>query len=353
MLNPELLALASCQVFNYQDWRLMKEEKISPREILGNLDLVKMLFGKKKYLKLKKHLKFFPLEREYERFLNADIKIITALSTDYPLYFREIHRPAPVLYCRGNTKLLNQKQLAVIGSRQATPYSYHCIDSLLNSKIIKNLVITSGLAKGIDAAAHHRAIELGGRTIAVLGFGLLSPVYPRENQGLIPSILENDGLIVSEFYPDQPPLGPQFAQRNRIIAALSDKILIISATAKSGSLITALNGIEFNKDILVCPGPISCNNFQGSHELIKEGAALVNSHEDIAEAFNFPSLKNHKEYNPNCSIEEITILQELHQPLNFYDLLEKTKLERSLLNQVLVIMESKKLIIKKGLYYYH
>lgn len=353
MLDKDLLAIASGRVFNYQNWLKIKEEKLSPREIRENLPIIKSLFGKKKYQKLKKHLENFNLKKEYEKLATADIHLISPLSTDYPILFREIHSPPPALYYKGNVKLLNKKQLALIGSRAPTPYSYHCVNSFLNNTIIKNLVITSGLAKGIDAAAHYRALELGGKTIAVLGYGLLSPIYPRENYNLVQKILENDGLIISEYYPDEPALGCYFAQRNRIIAALADKILIISAKTKSGSLITARHGIEFNKDILVCPGPISSDCFQGSHDLIKEGAALVSCHEDIAEAFNLQILKNHKDYNPNFTIEEITVLNQLHEPLNFHQLMKKTTLDRQKLNHALLLLESKKVVIKKGLYYYH
>jgi DNA processing protein len=223
-----------------------------------------------------------PLTKEArQRVASLRDSVITLRDEHYPPLLREICDPPLVLHVDGDRSLLTQPSLAVVGSRRASPYGLNAASHLTRSLAPSGLVIVSGLARGIDAAAHAAALESGGRTIAVLGTGI-DVVYPRSNARLFREIREK-GLLVSEFPPGSPPKPEHFPIRNRVISGLSLGTLIVEATRRSGSLITARMAAEQGREVFAVPGSIFSAGSEGTHRLAQYGAKLVHEAGDVLE----------------------------------------------------------------------
>jgi len=207
--------------------------------------------------------------------------ILTYESNEYPTLLKEISCPPPVLYISGNAKLLCTPQIAIVGSRKSSAYGrrngYWMAHELSNAGI----TISSGMARGIDSQAHRGALDAGGGTIAVIGTGA-DRLYPACNKGLAEEI-KQQGAIVSEFALGTAPYPYNFPRRNRIIAGLSLGTLVIEAAEKSGSLVSSRIAMEQNREVFAIPGPISSQNSRGCHQLLREGAKLVECPEDVLE----------------------------------------------------------------------
>jgi DNA processing protein len=215
-------------------------------------------------------------------YTTQNIHLITIFDDDYPDRLKTIYQPPWMLFARGNLSLLkNRESLAVVGSRNATAYGIGAIDYLFPSLIDNNVLIVSGLAKGIDAHAHKAAIRLGGKTIGVIAGGFQN-LYPKENVKLAEYMMEKQ-LVLSEYPPSTMPAKWQFPMRNRIISGLSEGTLVIEARKKSGSLITADFALNEGRDVFAVPGSILSPDSDGVHYLIQQGAKLVKSPEDILE----------------------------------------------------------------------
>lgn len=198
----------------------------------------------------------------------------------YPERLLEIPRPPPLLYVRGDVSLLSQDQIAIVGSRSASKNGQIAARTLARDLVERGLAITSGLALGIDGQAHLGALDVKGKTIAVIGTGV-DRVYPYRHQQLAKDIVENGGAIVSEF-PLQTPAKPQnFPRRNRIISGLSLGTVIVEAAVKSGSLITAKYALDQNREVFAMPGSVNSPLSKGCHALIRQGAVLIEHAEDI------------------------------------------------------------------------
>ena len=211
--------------------------------------------------------------------LGGDILILDDGS--YPALLREIDDPPPVLYVKGDWQAcFEQPCVGVIGSRTCSTYGENSSEMLARDLASRGITVVSGLARGIDAAAHKGAIQGKGRTIAVMGTGLDS-VYPRENTGLVREILSNGGCLVTQFPLGTPPLKDNFPYRNRIISGLSLGVLIVEASERSGSLITARLAMEQNREVMAVPGNITSGNSFGTNYLIKSGAKLVQQWQDV------------------------------------------------------------------------
>lgn len=224
--------------------------------------------------------KFIPTQiKQYS--LNG-IQMITIFDDDYPALLKETYQPPWILYAKGDVSLLKSSNLlAVVGARQYTEYGENAIHYLFPKLIEKGMIIVSGLAAGIDAIAHQSAINLGGRTIAVIAGGLYH-IYPETNKKLAYEIMKNH-LIISEFPPDTKPLRWQFPIRNRVISGMSKGALIVQAKSKSGSLITANFAVQEGREVFALPGNIFSAYSMGTNELIQQGAKLVKCPEDILE----------------------------------------------------------------------
>ncbi|HEV7237688.1 MAG TPA: DNA-processing protein DprA [Thermoanaerobaculia bacterium] len=210
-------------------------------------------------------------------------RVITLDDEAYPTLLREIIDPPLALHFRGDTTLLARPAVAIVGSRRASPYGVNAAETLARQIAGAGIVIVSGGARGIDAAAHHAALDVGGATIAVLGTGI-DIVYPSSNRRLFRRI-EEHGLIVSEFPPGTPPKPENFPIRNRVISGLARGTVIVEATSRSGSLITARMAAEQGRDVFAVPGSIFSAGSEGTHRLIQYGAKLVHDANDVLEEF--------------------------------------------------------------------
>lgn len=212
---------------------------------------------------------------------------------NYPYLLKNIYSPPPILYYKGNLAIDWNNSLAVVGSRKFTYYGEKIAIDFVSTLASAGISIISGLAVGIDSLAHQETLKAGGQTIAVLGSGLDSAsIYPRSNKKLADDIISNNGLILSEFPLKTTPESFNFPQRNRIIAGLARATLVIEASKKSGSLITAKYALDEGRDVLAVPGSIYDDNFLGNNNLIKSGAGVVLGVEDVFSFFNvlpFPS----------------------------------------------------------------
>ncbi|HSP35249.1 MAG TPA: DNA-processing protein DprA [Thermoanaerobaculia bacterium] len=221
-----------------------------------------------------------PLTPEVRAIVDACRSTVVVLGDpDYPPLLREIIDPPLVLHTRGDRSLLASTAIAVVGSRRASPYGVNAASHIARQLLSAGLVIVSGLARGVDAAAHEAALEESGKTIAVLGTGI-DVVYPRSNARLFRRI-ESAGLIVSEFAPGTPPFAENFPIRNRVISGLSLGTVIVEATSRSGSLITARMAAEQGREVFAVPGSIFSKGTEGTHRLIQYGAKLVHDVDDV------------------------------------------------------------------------
>ena len=218
-------------------------------------------------------------EAELQLAAEHGIDVLTEASADYPRPLRQIHDPPGVLFRRGKPLPQDEMAVAIVGTRHATRYGLQQAERLAASLARTGFTVVSGLARGIDAAAHRGAMDAGGRTIAVLGSGLLQ-IYPPEHQRLADEVAAN-GYLLSESPPRMRPLSGAFPQRNRIISGLSVGTIVVEAADRSGALITARHAYEQGREVFAVPGPIDSRVSRGCHSLIKDGAKLVESIDDI------------------------------------------------------------------------
>lgn len=211
-------------------------------------------------------------EKFIQQLEKEKITAVTIFDNEYPKQLKELYNPPYVIYCRGFINLLQTKMSAIIGSRKNQSYSEKVCDKLVRN-LSSDTTIVSGLAVGIDCLAHSYALKYNKNTIAIIGSGF-NQIYPKENKGLSELISKNH-LLISEYPPNVRANKINFPLRNRIIAALSDDVYVIEAAMKSGSLITANIALELGKNIYCAPGNIFERNFEGSHQLINDGAYLL------------------------------------------------------------------------------
>lgn len=225
------------------------------------------------------------IEKEMQWINHRDCHIFSVEDPEYPQLLKEISSPPLVLYLQGNKNILNQNQLAIVGARKASLQGLKIAEQIASSLSAAGLIITSGLAAGIDRASHEGALLNRGMTIGVAGTGL-HHVYPATNKTLLPRIIEAGGAILSEFSLNTPPKAINFPRRNRIISGLSQGILVVEAALKSGSLITARHALEQGREVFAIPGCIYHTNAKGCHYLIQQGAKLVENVQDILDELN-------------------------------------------------------------------
>jgi len=199
----------------------------------------------------------------------------------YPVALTTIIDPPPVLWTRGSLEVLSHPSVAIVGARAASPYGLSVAARLAGDLTAAGLVVVSGMARGVDSAAHRGALEASGATVAVLGSGV-DVIYPPEHASLAESIAAS-GLLVSELVPGTPPLPQFFPLRNRIISGLSRAVVVIEAGEQSGSLITARMALEQGRDVLAVPGNVLSGRNRGAHGLLRDGAKIVESADDILE----------------------------------------------------------------------
>jgi DNA processing protein len=224
------------------------------------------------------------LNAEIKRVEDGGVKILTQRDETYPALLREIHDPPIVLYVWGDPEALDTKTIGVVGTRKPSHYANDCAKKLSYQLAYAGLTVASGLARGIDTAAHQAALAAKGRTVAVLGSGL-THLYPPENRELAEKIADNGGAVISEFPMETKADRQTFPMRNRIVSGLSFGLLVVEAGAQSGALISANQAGEQGRSLYVVPGRMDNPGAIGSNKLIQQGAKLVLSAQDILDDF--------------------------------------------------------------------
>ncbi len=223
--------------------------------------------------------------RQHEVMKSAGILLLTFNDDLYPQHLKEIYDPPPVLFLKGRTELLNAPMMAVVGSRRASPYGAAVAEKISRDLALEGVVVVSGMARGIDTAAHKGALDASGGTVAVFGCGL-DVIYPTENRKLAARIA-SEGLLVSEFPLGFPAYPQNFPIRNRIVSGLSAGVLVVEGAQYSGSSVTARLALDQNREVFAIPGPITAQSSFGPNLLIKQGAHLVQDVADIIEGLPF------------------------------------------------------------------
>lgn len=276
-------------------------------------------------------------------------KIMTIRDASYPKRLKEIYDPPPLLYVRGDLKEEDELAVAIVGSRKTTPYGRWITEKMGQELARHGITIVSGMARGIDSHAHWGALSGGGRTIAVLGCGV-DVVYPPENRNLYKRIIDQ-GTVLSEFAMGSPPEGGHFPKRNRIISGLSLGVVVVQASMESGSLITANYALEQGREVFAVPGNVGSDSSRGTHQLIKDGAKLVESSEDILEEV-LPQWKKEKEAPQeverpvrDLTDEEKVLYEQLGEtPLHIDVLIRESPFDPGKVSSLLLNLELKGLI---------
>lgn len=273
---------------------------------------------------------------------------------DFPNKLKKIKNPPQKLYYIGNEKILYKDCFGVVGSRKISEYGIKNCENFTRELVLRDIPIVSGMAIGTDSVAHKIAIEFGGETIAVLGGGF-NNIYPKENLGLFNEIIENGGLVVTEYSPNEEALKENFPKRNRIITALSEGILVIEAAYRSGTSITVKNAKEQGKNVFALPGKLDSYLGIGVNNMIKKGAIFTTSIEDILRSY--PQFKEKlrktsirkKKKCENIKKEYKEVLKLLQiEDLYIDEIMMKVNMN---LNDVLILltnMELEKIIIKEN-----
>lgn len=278
-----------------------------------------------------------------------DIFPITKLFKDkLPKKLREIPEPPKHLYMRGEPWNSDHKFLCIVGSRSYTQYGKQALEKLMAGLAGFPITIVSGLAMGIDAMAHQEAMKYGLGVIAIPGSGVSDAVlYPATNRKLAQEILDYGGCIVSEFDPNQTSMVHMFPRRNRIMAAMSDAVLVIEAEIKSGTLITARLATEYGRDVLTIPGSIFSITSEGPHMLMTLGATPIRTSKDILDALHIATLESPqmREHIYECLLdEEKDIIDLLREPLKKEELIERLQKPTADILGTLMMLEIKGLV---------
>lgn len=236
----------------------------------------------KKVLEFDRFRKDFDPKKYFKRLKDSKVRIATIFDSDYPSNLKDLEGAPYVLYYKGKIKDLDEKSVAIVGSRKMTLYGQEIAGKFSSDLAKAGITIVSGLARGIDTAAHMGALLVGGKTVAVLGHGL-DIVYPTENIKLAEEIVNSGGVLISEYPLGYPPLPANFRARNRIISGISSVVLVIEGAEKSGTLVTASHAAEQGKTVFAVPGPITSPTSWVPHFLIKNGARVATSTSDILE----------------------------------------------------------------------
>lgn len=278
------------------------------------------------------------------------MKIINIEDKEYPEQLKTISNPPKKIYVLGNEKILKDKSIAIIGSRNCTPYGELEAFKFSEQLTKQGLVITSGMAVGIDSYAHKGCISQNGKTIAVLGSGF-NHIYPKENAELFKRIIETGGAVISEYAPSVEPSSDKFRKRNRIVSGLSIATLIIEAEYRSGTTITARYAKEQGKPVFCIPNSIENNKGVGTNEMLKNGALLATNINDILLKCNMSKTANEKE-DKNLIEPKIKVskkYKEIYEilgenPLNTNEISKKLKIPMKELNSKLLFMEIEGLV---------
>lgn len=290
--------------------------------------------------------------------MDNSINIIEKNDSRYPSLLKEISDAPKKIYILGELppdSPVGGLKIAIVGTRKATEQGKKIAKKLAEELTNLGIIVVSGLAMGIDTAAHEGAIAASGKTIAVLANGL-NKIYPAQNENLAKKILELNGTLISEYPANTPSFPSQFLERNRIVSGLSSAVIVIEAPERSGSLVTARLAAEQGREVFVFPGPVNHPNYIGSHKLIRDGARLVGSIEDITEDLGWKNSKS-EILNPkqiqNQKFQKIAdenqrlifkIIREAGEPMTIDKIIKITKLEPQTINSAIAFLIIKEIV---------
>jgi DNA processing protein len=312
-------------------------------ELIESLDVEGL--GGQRTEKLLENLENWEIDRAIERLREKRISLISAVDEAYPQRLFDIYDPPPVLFYRGDLSSLDASRLGVVGTRKGSELGKTFTQDLARRLSELGVTVVSGLASGIDAAAHRGALNGSeASTVAVLGNGV-DIAYPSRNRELQHDIEEN-GLLVSEYPPGTKPDGRHFPQRNRIISGLSSGVLVVQAGVRSGAIITADFALEQGREVYAVPGSVNDDLHKGCHRLIKEGAGLVESAEDIIDYLQVSGQFSPADQSVTISSEAKSLFDLIQsRPVHLDELAEESGLEHGVCSKHLLDLESKDLIV--------
>ncbi|MCM8778691.1 MAG: DNA-processing protein DprA [Candidatus Omnitrophica bacterium] len=343
-----LIILNSIEGLGFRKLKCLKEKLGSFTRVFSQTeeDLVKIEgITKNLATKIKEAFRNFDLKKELRLIKENEITLLSLEDRKYPENLKEIYDPPYLLYLRGEFKESDKNALAIVGSRFASYYGISLAEKFSFLLALRGITIVSGLARGIDTQAHRGALKAKGRTLAVLGSGLIN-IYPEENKKLAEEIAQN-GVLFSEFPMETPPLKQNFPRRNRIISGLSRGVVVVEAGEKSGALITADFALEQGREVFALPGKIDSPTSRGTHNLIKQGAKLVSSVEDILEELKLDTTGLKEENNRPLFLEGreqivYTLLED--EPKHIDGIRKETGFSLTELSDILLRLELKGLI---------
>lgn len=331
------------------------------RTIVDNFDDLKDLFDSlddhksdllktikpEEYASIKENNNLVQVDRAIAEYEKLGIRVVTIKSDTYPELLKETDAPPIMLYCKGNIDLLKTECLAVVGTRRATNYGKTMCKKIVNDVASQGITIVSGLADGIDTVAHKSALEVGGKTIAVLGAGLLN-IYPNSNVGLYNDIVERGGLVISEYKPSEPIVNYHFPVRNRIIAGLSKATFVVEAGEKSGSMHTKNYALDYGREVFALPARVNDIYSVGCNKLIKCGQArMAMGSDDFIEFYGANKPKEEKTTAFLLSFDEKKVYDALElNELGLDELKLNTGIEPKVLLTTLMRLEIRGIIKK-------
>ena len=288
-------------------------------------------------------------QEKYSQLVQNGVELIAIDDANYPELLRQIYSPPLGLYIKGNAELLNHPALAVVGTRAPSSYGKETLPAIIEELVLSGFLIVSGLAQGIDAVAHAATLKAGGETVAVLGCGL-HEVFPLINRPLGEKIIASGGAIISEYPLGMPPFKQHFPARNRIIAGLALGTFVVESRLPGGALITAKHALEANREVFALPGPINLLSSQGTNNLIRQGAKLVQSAQDILEELALPLNRRALTDTTNeLAADEKAIIDLLEtEPLHIDTIIKTVKLKPSIVNSLMTSLELKGVVKNTG-----
>lgn len=289
------------------------------------------------------------LDQIWSRIEAQGVRVLTWPDEAYPTRLKEIDQPPPVMYIRGDYLPDDLFAVAIVGTRQVTPYGRQITEELASFLASNGITVVSGLARGVDAVAHQAALKAGGRTIGILGSGV-DKIYPPEHQNLARQMIER-GAVMSDYAIGTPPDASNFPPRNRIISGLSLAVVVIEAGETSGALITAEFAAEQGREVFAVPGSILAPQSKGTNKLIQNGALPLLSVNDIMQALNFTRIGEHKAARKVIPADETEarVLQVLgSQPMHVDEIRTQADLPIEKVSATLALMELKGMVRQLG-----
>lgn len=289
------------------------------------------------------------LDEVWENILNLGITVLTWEDSDYPSRLREVSPSPPVLYIRGEIKPEDEWAVALVGTRRMTAYGRQVTERITTHLVQAGITLVSGLARGIDGAAHQAALQAGGRTLAVLGCGV-DRVYPPDHRKLAAQIMEQ-GALISDYPPGTAPEASNFPPRNRIISGLSMATVVVEAGQKSGALITAEFAVEQGREVFAVPGNVLAPQSKGPNRLIQDGARVLLDPQEILEVLDLTRITQHnlaRTVLPSNATEAQLFGVLSHEPMHVDEIRSQTNFPIEQVTSTLALMELKGMVRQVG-----